>query len=521
MVRGYSFLSRYNHVVPSRKRKVIALALGLACTLAVAEAALRLLGAASGGAGPEQGKAHLLCLGNSYTAGIGAPEGKSYCHQLRDLLAAGTAQPVTMVNLGRATLNSTQILATLDEDLAARSPRLVLAMVGEPNYWNLRGIGGRHHLLAWLQRLKLARLLSHLLLRPESGGAHRRFPLFKVKEEEELAAAWRTFLLARPPARIRALEGADLEEAERLLAPSMEDAYSSLALARLELYARGKSGRVPELAAGALRGNDPGLAHRARLDILAAGFTLPEPEDPEAARLAAWIDARYATSRDLDAHYRALPPKEKEKLEAALQRLVNGGFPSGHAALFLTNLHHARGQPAEALRLLAGYLSRYPFDEAFNPLVRLRQFSENPASREAVEEILRRHFASFPRQPREEARLVPPADIDAWVEADLLALSRKVREHGAELVLMTYPPNALDLSSRRVDTVIRKFAREHWARLFDTHAELAPLFAGEPRGAVFSSGGSPYDNHLTARGYGLLAERLRAYLAANGLVPTP
>lgn len=35
--------------------------------------------------------------------------------------------------------------------------------------------------------------------------------------------------------------------------------------------------------------------------------------------------------------------------------------------------------------------------------------------------------------------------------------------------------------------LIRKFAREHGVRLFDTRAVLAPLFANEPRGAVFSS----------------------------------
>lgn len=66
-------IPRYNQVVRSGKQKAIALALGFVCTLALAEGALRLLGAVSSGAGPRQGKADLLCLGNSYTAGIGAP----------------------------------------------------------------------------------------------------------------------------------------------------------------------------------------------------------------------------------------------------------------------------------------------------------------------------------------------------------------------------------------------------------------------------------------------------------------
>lgn len=146
-------------------------------------------------------------------------------------------------------------------------------------------------------------------------------------------------------------------------------------------------------------------------------------------------------------------------------------------------------------------------------------FPTRPENEAPRRKPLAGHYAKFPRQPREDSRLAAPGDIDAWVEADLLAMSRKFREHGVAFVLMTYPPNALDLSSRRVDTVIRKFAREHEARLFDTHAELAPLFAREPRGALFSSNGSPYDNHLTARGYGLLAERLRAYLESSGLAP--
>ena len=91
----------------------------------------------------------ILCIGNSFTQGSGAPAGESYPDHLQRFLDQDSFFYSQVINLGRGAFNTTLILENLNSWLAEYRPKFVLLQVGEPNYWNLYGydqfIGSKDH----------------------------------------------------------------------------------------------------------------------------------------------------------------------------------------------------------------------------------------------------------------------------------------------------------------------------------------------------------------------------------------
>lgn len=81
----------------------------------------------------------ILCIGNSFTMGAGAPPGESYPDHLQRLLDQDIFFNHQVINLGRGAFNTTLILENLHTWLVQYRPQYVLLQVGEPNYWNLYG----------------------------------------------------------------------------------------------------------------------------------------------------------------------------------------------------------------------------------------------------------------------------------------------------------------------------------------------------------------------------------------------
>ena len=105
-------------------RPASALALGFLSILVLLELGLRLVGAAhhapGGGPAPSRGST-ILCLGNSFTEGVGAPPGQSYCDHLQRLIErAGLKYRV--VNRGRAFTNSYHVLMAIKRELEVGEP---------------------------------------------------------------------------------------------------------------------------------------------------------------------------------------------------------------------------------------------------------------------------------------------------------------------------------------------------------------------------------------------------------------
>jgi lysophospholipase L1-like esterase len=112
---------------------------GLLLGLLLAEGGLRAYGAylrysRAGGAATEAG-ASILCVGDSFTYGVGAPEGESYPAHLQKLLDADHGpQTYSVVNEGVPGQNSSELSARLDYLLAAYKPGVVLILTGANNY---------------------------------------------------------------------------------------------------------------------------------------------------------------------------------------------------------------------------------------------------------------------------------------------------------------------------------------------------------------------------------------------------
>ena len=124
-------------------RPVLAL-LGLAVGLLAAEASLRIAGVGyrrgrvpqPGDFGPSTART-ILCVGDSFTFGVGAPPGQCYPEQLQRLLdrrhGAGRWR---VINDGYPGRDSAQMLQALERRLERVRPSVMIVLAGLNNDWN-------------------------------------------------------------------------------------------------------------------------------------------------------------------------------------------------------------------------------------------------------------------------------------------------------------------------------------------------------------------------------------------------
>lgn len=117
---------------------------------------------------PQDSRYRILCIGDSFTFGIGAPAGFSYPEQLARLLQETAPMwAVEVVNRGVPAENSSQILHRLEKALATLHPKAVVILAGRNNVWNTEQAslpppwrGSMARCTAFLERLKVYRLLT-------------------------------------------------------------------------------------------------------------------------------------------------------------------------------------------------------------------------------------------------------------------------------------------------------------------------------------------------------------------------
>lgn len=128
------------------KKRTIALAVLL--SLVVAELVLdvaswRVTGQLDARPSPEGVGLRVLCMGDSWTYGVGAPKGEAYPDYLGRILGTG----YVVINEGRPGMNSSQLAARLPALLEKHHPDYVVVMVGMNNKHNTVG-GSYRELIA-------------------------------------------------------------------------------------------------------------------------------------------------------------------------------------------------------------------------------------------------------------------------------------------------------------------------------------------------------------------------------------
>ena len=151
----------------SRRKKLVAA--GLLCGLIASEISLRLGGwiyihwRMDKPPAPLAGATRILCEGDSFTFGIGAPKGFSYPEQLQRMFDDRLPGGVIVINAGRPGQNSSMILKELPAHIRRYQPNIVIMMAGANDNSNFDESNYYLFMDGWPARLsRVDAELSHL-----------------------------------------------------------------------------------------------------------------------------------------------------------------------------------------------------------------------------------------------------------------------------------------------------------------------------------------------------------------------
>jgi lysophospholipase L1-like esterase len=99
----------------------------------------------------------ILCIGDSFTYGIGATKGNDYPSQLQRILQSQTNKNVIVYNRGRCAQNSFQVLSNLQKDIDQTNPDIAVLLFGMANSWNYLGFNPQQDHIEKIKIVKLYR----------------------------------------------------------------------------------------------------------------------------------------------------------------------------------------------------------------------------------------------------------------------------------------------------------------------------------------------------------------------------
>ena len=468
---------------------------GLAAGLALLEGILALASLAvapSSASNPAAGGSGLtvLCVGDSFTYGVGASSEQSYPSHLASLLTHETdLASVSVVNCGRPGVNSSQVVAQLARALRQVQPKLVLVLAGGANYFNFwgRGDAGSDGWTAWISRLRIGRLALRLAdAQPsetkDKKGKAETFDQFKNRIERGALFGYTSAdhyvphlnrISPEPP------RGASL--------PPLSDDHQQ----RL-VWAKRRVAHQPKACRYAYAGAEV-LAENHRYERARAWLRDGLERNDDCAILYYFMGVLTASRGD-------------GHLEGILwhQKGIAADPTLGHNYFGIAEIHAMRagldGDPSSAA-------ARRMFDQAIG--------------------WFERGAAADPRLAAEAKRLTAHlrdqmaggASVQGWIRRDLNRAAELAQSAGATPVLLTYPQNrrnraGLFRCQRLANRAARDLARQRGLALVD----LARAFAHHPqRDQLFAED----VEHPNARGYQLMAQRIFTGLVQRHLVAAP
>ncbi|HNQ67676.1 MAG TPA: SGNH/GDSL hydrolase family protein [Bacteroidales bacterium] len=101
----------------------------------------------------------VICLGDSFTEGIGSTNGNTYPEVLERLVNSESLVEYKVANFGQSGKNTTQIKDEFFRYLDNHTPEMVILMAGSANYWNYYGFEDRNKFIYQLRTFKLIKLI--------------------------------------------------------------------------------------------------------------------------------------------------------------------------------------------------------------------------------------------------------------------------------------------------------------------------------------------------------------------------
>ena len=462
---------------------ILSLLLGLLLVLAVGEIVLRGAGylrtrqARQARTRRDGAATTILCLGDSFTMGFGAPAGRSYPAQLEELLAPHGDYAV--VNEGVDDQNTAQILEKVDEQAKKHMPEVVLILAGGPNAWNrygapAAGVTGEDEGKSWGERMAgWSRLYRFAELVADQVSARRAEARGEVKVRDT-----NTYL--------RLLSAYDAAAAPRDKAKA---AYEVGAF----LYARE-------------RNREAGEDWFRRGMMMSKGFVPNYIGVARVEREEGDVDEEFEVLHD----GLAMCGEDARLLcEIAQLSMVREAYTN--AAAFALRAVEADPESARAYETLQRVIDAHPRV--------VNQVTSHAAYAHITDGTPSRHHNEFPELEKTFAFDTDASQTFAWIQHDLSRIAETCRESGAAVYLLTYPLHYAESNWRRGDELANRVIRATAETDAIGLCDLAATFpdGGEEMRALFEP--ENVGNHPNERGYGVMALQVAQYLGDGGHVP--
>ena len=502
----------------------------------------------------QPGKTTILCLGDSYTCGVGAPPGRGYPAQLEEFLnAAAGGGRFVVVNRGEPAQNTGMLLRSLPGNLDRIRPDIVVVMSGLNNAWNIKGyseyLGQRglesrfndalHHVSVF----RLAKMLYYNVAQRRQG--ETRFPWVADPEMEAASPSPSASAASSRTDAPRAAEPVGLgpDEIEHGVTPQVacqaagfmrkgEEALSqgnprrALALLRLALltdpYRGGYHVRMARLQE-ATGDPDAALATLLRGARLARQSEAVHLDLIQAYRRRGRADLALKAARE---GVKALPgsallhewvgdlcldAQDMEGAEAAFLAAF-AIFPDSRSAGFLGGYYKTCKKPGLAVKYLTAAVDLVPDDATRTTIPCLLGILDEYHLDKERAEFLAHLEKTQPALARGVSALKSgtegTAGFEQWVLDDYHAVATICRERNVALLLSNYPMGFEFASGGRA--VIVEAGRLNGVPVVDNAQIFQTL---KDRGGYFAP-----DGHCNERGYGVLARNVMKGLQSSGLL---
>ncbi len=520
------------------RKKIGAFALGLIFLLILMELALRFVGsydtaqreevAASG-----DGEVTVLCVGNSHTAGAGAPIGMSYPSQLYKILNEKGKKRYRVVNKGVSNINSTYIASNLPKWLEEVKPDFVFIMAGEPNSWNKFGY---HEFLKEKDKTNS----SILLFLDESLRKFKLFKFFEVlafefkknensiffvnvskkSQRKYLGYLWAGYLGSWPPGQLHLdrLSKKEIEEAIEFLTYIYEKDQSPLAariLSEIHLHIGGSEIRSFFFYAHEtirlhkyfnynlwmLLKNHKNrfiLTHESEYKILNdALLRMPLAERREEALKwnADWKNVVFNTE------------EERSRFFFDMLSIAPEYFS------YYNMFEYFKHDKIKVMDTVENSLLQNPLSTTVNLLGFVEEFARTfPPLKPRYDALISKLKGRLEIEEIEE--ISREKSEDQWLYRDLNQMLSVIKKANAKAIVQTYP-RYRDGKKRPVDILLEKWSltKPHDVIFMDVgkmmESQLSPAHNGH---LLYSTMYGPEDQHLNEKGYNLLAKLMAPYV---------